>query len=106
MIVLGIDPGLKATGYGFIEFNNNKPKLIDTGTLEPKQKDPVAQRIERIYTILDMLLKKYHPDVLVLEKLYAHHLHAGGVLRPKRHLGSPVDSAGPSAPPHPERRPS
>ena len=73
--VVGIDPGLRATGYGFIDLQGNKVSLIDTGTIEPRQKDPVSLRLERIYCTLDLLLSKHRPQVMVLEKLYAHHQH-------------------------------
>ena len=33
MIVLGIDPGLIATGYGIINVKNNIITLIDYGTI-------------------------------------------------------------------------
>ena len=72
MRIVGIYPSLKATGCGFLAEINGKIKLLETGTIEPKQKDPIARRIERIYSILDSLIVQYHPDVLVLEKLYAH----------------------------------
>ena len=72
MRIVGIDPSLKATGYGFLEVVDGKVKLLETGTIEPKQKDPMPKRIERIYSILDSLIVEYHPDILVLEKLYHH----------------------------------
>jgi crossover junction endodeoxyribonuclease RuvC len=72
MRILGIDPGLKATGYGFVEFNNNRLKLLETGTIEPRQKDILPARVHKVYSILSELVDQYHPDVLVLEKLYAH----------------------------------
>jgi crossover junction endodeoxyribonuclease RuvC len=75
MRIVGIDPGLKATGYGFLDFADNKFKLIETGTIEPSPKAGIAHKLERIHSILDGLLRQYHPDVLVLEKLYAHHQH-------------------------------
>ena len=75
MKIVGIDPGLKATGYGFIEYQRSGIKLIETGAIEPKQKDPLPVRLNKIYTILDELLKCYHPEYLVLEKLYAHYLY-------------------------------
>lgn len=76
MIILGIDPGLKATGYGFIDISvQNKIKLIETGTIEPKQNDLLQNRIFKVFTLLDELILKYNPSVLVLEKLYAHYKH-------------------------------
>lgn len=75
MIILGIDPGLKATGYGFINFEKNKTKLLEAGSVEPKQSDLIQNRIFKIYTILIQLVDQYQPNVLVLEKLYAHYKH-------------------------------
>jgi len=75
MRIAGIDPGLKATGYGFIEYNYRKITLFETGTIEPNQREPIHYRIEKIYTILNSLIDEYTPDVLVLEKIYAHYKH-------------------------------
>ncbi|MCA9407683.1 MAG: crossover junction endodeoxyribonuclease RuvC [Candidatus Omnitrophica bacterium] len=75
MIILGIDPGLKATGYGFIRYENGRTLLLEAGTIEPKQKDLIQNRILKVYTILNKLIEQYHPDILVLEKLYAHYKH-------------------------------
>ncbi len=75
MIVLGIDPGLKATGYGFIKFDKQDVRLIETGTIQPKQKEKFQYRIKTVFQNLQELVDKYKPDVLVLEKLYAHYNH-------------------------------
>ncbi len=75
MKIIGIDPGLKATGYGVVEYKSSRVSLLETGTIEPKQKDFIQNRIKTIYTLLDELIDQYKPDVLVLEKLYAHYNH-------------------------------
>ena len=75
MRVLGIDPGLKATGYGLIDYQEKSIRLIETGAIEPKLKDPIQYRIKTIYTLLNEILEQYKPDALVLEKLYAHYKH-------------------------------
>ncbi len=75
MRILGIDPGLKATGYGIIDFEGNCIQLIETGSIEPKQKDALQNRIHRIYKNLDAILLKHQPQIMVLEKLYAHYNH-------------------------------
>ena len=73
MKVLGIDPGLKATGYGILEVNAQKCKLLETGTIEPKKKDLIQNKINKVYRALEEILREYKPDVLVLEKLYSHY---------------------------------
>ena len=75
MKILGIDPGFKATGYGCIKVDHRSVTLIETGTVEPKQKDLIQNRIQKIYSILGDLIDEHNPQVLVLEKLYAHHAH-------------------------------
>ena len=75
MRIVGIDPGLKATGYGFIDHHNQSIKLLETGTIEPNIKESFQNRIQKVYRILKGLIDQYQPDVLVLEKLYAHTNH-------------------------------
>ena len=75
MRILGIDPGLKVTGYGLIDFEHHKVKLLEAGVIEPKEKDLIQNRIHRVYQNLDALLLQYQPQIMVLEKLYAHYKH-------------------------------
>ena len=75
MRILGIDPGFKATGYGCIDISQKAVALIETGTIEPNPKDLIQNRIQKVYTLLDGLIKEHNPEVLVLEKLYAHYKH-------------------------------
>lgn len=75
MKILGIDPGFKATGYGLIDFDGNNIRLIEAGTIEPRQKDLFQIRIEKVYKNLKEIIIQYHPDVMVLEKLYTHYQH-------------------------------
>ena len=75
MRIVGIDPGLKATGYAFLDCEKGGLKLLEAGTIEPKAREPIQERIHAVYRNLDVLLEQYHPDVLVLEKLYAHYKH-------------------------------
>ena len=75
MRILGVDPGLKATGYGLIDVERNQIALKEAGSIEPKSRDALENRIDCVYRNLDVLLQQYHPDVMVLEKLYTHYKH-------------------------------
>ena len=75
MRILGVDPGLKTTGYGLIDVMTPKIKLIEAGCIEPKPKDLFQNRIDSVYRNLNAILQRYEPDVMVLEKLYAHYKH-------------------------------
>lgn len=78
MKILGVDPSLKATGYGLIEVSTSSSrqvKLLEVGTIEPRSKDSLPNKISKIYRHLDDIIAQYAPDVMVLEKLYAHYKH-------------------------------
>jgi crossover junction endodeoxyribonuclease RuvC len=75
MIILGIDPGLKATGYGLIELADGRTTLLEAGTIDPNPKNTIQEKIDAIYQNLEELAREYRPDVLVLEKLYSHARH-------------------------------
>ena len=75
MRILGIDPGLKITGYGLIDVEGSRIKLLEAGIIQPKAKGLLESRINTIYKNLDDLVVEYHPDVMVLEKLYTHYHH-------------------------------
>ena len=75
MRIIGIDPGLKATGYGVVDYRRPEFKLIEAGTVTSKSKDLLQHRIQSVYNSLSGIIDEYKPDVLVLEKLYAHYKH-------------------------------
>lgn len=79
MRIVGVDPGTRATGYGFIESTGSRHTLLEVGTIVPKSSDALPQRIYKIYSILEQLIAQYQPEVLVLEKLYSHHRHPATV---------------------------
>src|SRR5580698_545182 len=75
MRILGIDPGLITTGYGVVEIKTGGVKILEAGTIEPNTKDPFEQRLFKVHLHVTTILEAHHPDVVVLEKLYAHYKH-------------------------------
>ncbi len=75
MIILGIDPALSVTGYGVIDFTRNKLSLIEAGIIATSPKQEVSARLGKIHRLVRQLIRDTKPDVLVLEKLYAHYRH-------------------------------
>ncbi len=72
MRILGIDPGLNTTGYGLIEGKGLIISLIEAGYIRTSPKDDDGQRLQHIYKGINKLIHKLKPEVMVLEKLYAH----------------------------------
>jgi len=75
MRILGIDPGLITTGYGVVDIKAGNVKILEAGTIEPNIKDPFEQRLFKIHLHITTILQAHHPDVVVIEKLYAHYKH-------------------------------
>ena len=70
MLALGIDPGHAICGYGFVE--NLRGGLIakDYGVITTNANARMQDRLLKIYTELDALIKKFQPQVMGLEKLF------------------------------------
>lgn len=75
MKILGIDPALTVTGYGVISVEGGKLGLIEAGVIKTVASDPIEQRLNKVYRSISKLVDDTRPDVMVLEKIYAHYRH-------------------------------
>ncbi|MFC2163928.1 crossover junction endodeoxyribonuclease RuvC [Acidobacteriota bacterium] len=67
MKVLGIDPSLKSTGYGIIEFSNNEYSLLAYGCIKPSPKNPFHNKINTIRKRIEELIRHYKIDEVAIE---------------------------------------
>ena len=71
MIVLGIDPGTAATGYGVV---SGEPfgslSLIECGVIRTHARDPLPSRLREIYDDVSMLIARRRPDALSIEDVF------------------------------------
>ena len=70
MVILGIDPGLATLGYGVIEADNQKRRMIQFGTLTTPAGQPMPQRLRAIYQGMNQLMDIYQPDEVAFEELF------------------------------------
>ena len=70
MIILGIDPGYAIVGYGVIEFKSNRFSVVDYGAITTNAGTPFERRLELIYDDLNLLMGKFHPEAMSIEKLF------------------------------------
>ncbi len=70
MIILGLDPGTAACGYGFIKSDNNHCRVLDYGVIQTSPKDSEAKRLLKQTKNLEKLIKKFKPDLVSIEKLF------------------------------------
>jgi len=66
-VIIGIDPGLTATGYGIIRGS----RVIHLGTIRPGRGD-VFNRIQEICTRLESVVAEHRPGLAALEKAFYH----------------------------------
>ena len=70
MIILGIDPGLATLGYGVIESNGDRRRMIQYGTLTTPPREPMPQRLRAIFQGVNQLMDIYQPDDVAFEELF------------------------------------
>jgi len=70
VVILGIDPGSVITGFGAIETENRKTRLIGCGCIRTSAKTPFAERLRKIYGELAETLSRYHPDEVAVEDVF------------------------------------
>jgi crossover junction endodeoxyribonuclease RuvC len=78
MLILGIDPGLRITGYGLVTLSAARlrgPTLCEAGVLRMKAKGDLHERLLELHTSLSQLLDDLKPDHVAVEQLYAHYKH-------------------------------
>ena len=72
MVIMGIDPGLRHTGWGVVEKQGNSFHFLAAGTINPDDKLPLADRLSELFESLNdvfKLLKKLTHDEAAVVKI-------------------------------------
>ena len=80
MRVFGIDPGSERTGYGCLETDGSRHRLIVCGCLAPPAHTNLPDRLLVIHAGLTALLAEHRPDCVVVENIF-HAKNARSALR-------------------------
>ncbi|MBR2750199.1 MAG: crossover junction endodeoxyribonuclease RuvC [Clostridiales bacterium] len=70
MIIVGIDPGYAITGFGVVSYEKNHFQVLDYGAITTKAHTPFEQRLLTIHQQMDVLIERFHPDVMAIEELF------------------------------------
>ncbi len=70
MIVLGVDPGSLRTGYGAVETDARRHRLLEQGTLTTGQRLVLAEKLQQIHAALGDLIARLRPDALAVEDCF------------------------------------
>ena len=70
MRILGVDPGVRQTGFGIIDQDGAKLSYVASGTIVVSPKQALYERLRDISDNLYEVIETYKPDVAVIEKVF------------------------------------
>ncbi len=70
--ILGIDPGLRRTGWGVIDIEGNRLTFVGCGSLEPADDLPLANRLLAIHEGLADVLGNFQPAEAAVEQTFVN----------------------------------
>jgi crossover junction endodeoxyribonuclease RuvC len=70
--ILGIDPGLRRTGWGLIEADGNRLIPIACGSLETSERAALSERLLAIHDGLIAVIERYAPHEAAVEQTFVN----------------------------------
>ena len=72
MRLLGLDPGLLATGWGVIDVDGNELSHVANGVVRPNNGAPLSDRLATLYAALHRIVVDFSPDEAAVEETFAN----------------------------------
>jgi crossover junction endodeoxyribonuclease RuvC len=69
MIILGIDPGSRLTGYGIIKKVGSKTDYIASGCIRLSVAS-IPERLQQIHSGISQIISQYNPDEFAIEQVF------------------------------------
>jgi crossover junction endodeoxyribonuclease RuvC len=70
--ILGVDPGLRRTGWGIVSVNGNALTFVAAGTVTALVNDPLAQRLAALHDGLADVVRAWRPDEAAVEQTFVN----------------------------------
>lgn len=70
MIVLGVDPGTRVTGYGVVASDGRTVSLLECGVIRTDPARPLAERLRAIHDGLSEVLDRHAADAMAVEGVF------------------------------------
>jgi crossover junction endodeoxyribonuclease RuvC len=70
--LLGIDPGLRFTGWGVIEVDGNRLRHVADGVIATDSETSVPERLKVLHDALQALMARFGPDEAAVEETYVN----------------------------------
>jgi len=69
VLVLGVDPGASATGYGMVARSNGILRAVEYGSIITTPGDPFPSRLQQIFSRLAEMIRRHQPEWAAVESL-------------------------------------
>jgi len=79
--ILGIDPGLRITGYGLIDVTGSTTRLVEAGVIRIPEDQPLPDRLGVLHRDLGQIMDDLGPTVVGVEAVFTHPERAGTGVR-------------------------
>lgn len=70
--ILGLDPGLRHTGWGLIRQDGNRLSFLGAGRINPPTTLSMAERLNTLYVKLQDIIDEFDPDEASLEETFVN----------------------------------
>lgn len=70
--LLGLDPGLRRTGWGVIDVTGNQYRHVANGSVTSRADDPLAERLKQIHEGLSAIIADIVPDEAAVEETFVN----------------------------------
>lgn len=70
--LIGLDPGLRATGWGVIEFEGNRLRHVANGVVKAETEGEMAARLRQLFEGLMLVLEEWRPSAAAVETVFVN----------------------------------
>ena len=70
--ILGIDPGLRVTGFGVIEQHGNQLSYVASGCIKSNERQTLPERLLTLFSGIGEVIATYQPQQAVVEKVFVN----------------------------------
>lgn len=72
MRILGLDPGLRNTGWGIVDAVDNRLRHVADGVIRPVTDAPLAERLVQLHDGIRAVIEEYGPDEAAVEETFVN----------------------------------
>ena len=72
MRIIGLDPGLRHTGWGIIDKNGSNLSFVAAGVISPATDKELPERLSELHLALKQIISEYQPETAAVEETFVN----------------------------------